>query len=75
MFEQVKDLLASELMIDEAKITPTAELANDLDLTSLDLGDLVLICEERFNLEIGDKEVSGFVTVGDIVDYLSANVK
>ena len=71
MFEKIKNLLVEELSVDEAAINPDAELVNDLGINSLELADLVLQCEERFDIEISDDEIHKFVTVGDVVNYLS----
>lgn len=70
MYEKIKALLVDELQINEDDITPSAELVNDLGINSLELADLVLLCEEKFNIEISDSEISKFVTVGDVADYL-----
>ena len=70
MFEKVKDLLMEELRVEEAKITLEAELANDLGVNSLELADLILLCEEKFNLAIDDEDLHKFITVGDVVAYL-----
>ncbi len=70
MFEQVKNLLIDELQIEAEDITMDAELINDLGINSLELADLVLLCEERFHIEINDEEIHKFVTVGDVVRYL-----
>lgn len=75
MFEQIKSLLVDELSVNPGDITPTAELVNDLGINSLELADLVLMCEERFNIEIGDDDIHNFITVGDIADYLSSLAK
>jgi acyl carrier protein len=75
MFEKVKNLLVEELSINEADITPEAELVNDLGINSLELADLVLLCEEKFDIEIGDDVIHKFVTVGDVADYLSETAK
>ena len=72
MFEKVKNLLVEELSVNAEDITPTAELVNDLGVNSLELADLVLLCEEKFDIEITDDEIHKFVTVGDIVEFLSA---
>lgn len=72
MFEKVKDLLVEELSVNAEDVTPSAELVNDLGINSLELADLVLLCEEKFDVEISDDEIHKFVTVGDVVDYLSA---
>lgn len=73
MFEEVKALLVEELSINPDDITPKAELVNDLGINSLELADLVLLCEEKFNIEIGDDVVHKFITVGDVADYLAEN--
>ena len=70
MFEKVKNLLMEELRIEEEKITLEAELANDLGVNSLELADLILLCEEKFNLTIDDEDLHKFITVGDVVAYL-----
>lgn len=72
MFDKVKNLLVEELSVNPDDITPTAELVNDLGVNSLELADLVLLCEEKFDIEITDDEIHKFVTVGDIVEFLSA---
>ncbi|MBE6542330.1 MAG: acyl carrier protein [Ruminococcaceae bacterium] len=71
MFDKVKALLVDELSIDAAEITPESELVNDLGINSLELADLVLLCEERFDIEIGDDVIHKFITVGDVANYLA----
>lgn len=71
MFEKVKTLLIDELSINAADITPDAELVNDLGINSLELADLILLCEEKFDIEIGDDVINNFVTVSDVSDYLA----
>lgn len=75
MFEKVKALLVEELSINPDDITPSAELVNDLGINSLELADLVLLCEEKFDIEIGDDVVHKFITVGDVADFLADAAK
>ena len=70
MFEKVKNLLVDELRIEEDKITPEAALANDLGINSLELADLILLCEEKFDISIDDEDLHKFVTVGGVAAYL-----
>ena len=72
MFEKIKSILVDELQLNESDITPEAELVNDLGINSLELADLVMVCEEKFNIEIKDEDIRKFLTVGDIAEYLSA---
>jgi len=71
MFETVKNLLVEELQVNADDITLEAELIGDLGINSLELADLVLLCEEKFSIEIKDDDIHKFITVGDIVNYLS----
>lgn len=70
MYEKIKELLVEELSINPDDITPEAALVADLGINSLELADLILLCEERFDIEIGDDAAQKFVTVGDVADYL-----
>lgn len=70
MFEKLKEILVDELQIEEELITPDAELTNDLGINSIELADLVMLCEDKFNIEINDDNIGNFVTIGDVVEYL-----
>ena len=58
MFEQLKEILVNEMDVDESKITPDADLVNDLGINSLDLADLVQLCEDKFNVTIKDEDMN-----------------
>ena len=70
MYNKFVDLLVEELQIDPAEITMDAELSNDLGINSIELADLVMICEDKFNITINDDDIRKFTTVGDVVAYL-----
>ena len=71
MYEEFRQLLIDKLEIDPELIKPEAQLANDLGINSLELADLVLFCEDKYNVEIDDDALQSFITVGDVVEYLS----
>ena len=70
MFEKIKEILVEELQIDADEITLEAELSADLGINSIELANLVLICEEQFDLMIDDEDLAKFLTVGDVAEYL-----
>ncbi len=74
MFENVKKFLVEEMRVNADDVTMEAELAGDLGINSLELADLVYLCEEKFNVVIEDEDLHNFNTVGDVVRYLEANV-
>ena len=72
MFDKVKKILVDELQLDEGEITLDAELSKDLGINSIELADLVMMCEEQFGIEISEEAANEFVTVGDVVKYLES---
>ena len=73
MYEQFVALLVDELQIDRNDISMDAELSNDLGINSIELADLVMICEDKFGITIDDDDIRKFTTVGDVVAYLEEN--
>lgn len=72
MLETLKKLLADELQIDPAIVTEDAELSADLGINSIELANLIMICEEKFDVTIDDDDIHKLVTVGDVVEYLES---
>ena len=70
MYDKFVDLLVEELQLDRNDITMDSELSGDLGINSIELADLVMLCEDRFGIEINDDDIRKFSTVGDVVAYL-----
>ena len=73
MFDKFVEVLVEELQINRDDITMEAELSNDLGVNSIELADLVMLCEDKLGIEIADEDISKFITVGDVVNYLEAH--
>lgn len=71
MFEEIKALLVEEMSIDESEITENSEFVKDLGFNSLEIADLVVMCEEKYEVDIDEERAHTIITVGDFVDYLS----
>lgn len=72
MFETVKSIIGNYT---EADITPESSLMGDLELTSFDIVAIVAEFEEEFDIEVEDREIMGFVTIQDVLDYLEEHVQ
>jgi acyl carrier protein len=70
---EVRDILVFHLGSEEAKVTDDARLIDDLGADSLDVVEVVMSCEEKFNIEIPNHLAAKFVTVSDVVAFLKAN--
>ena len=62
-----------DMSVNEHDITLDAELISDLGLNSLELADLAMLCEERFELEFDEEELKTLLSVRDVVNYLELN--
>ncbi len=56
-------------------ITVDSVIMSDLELTSFDLVEIVAEFEDEFDMEVPDRVLASFVTVGDIVNYLEENAE
>ena len=74
-FEQVQEIVASQLGVDKAEVKPEASFANDLGADSLDTVELIMEFEKEFNLSIPDDQAENIATVGHAIAYLEQNVK
>ena len=68
--DRVKALLAEQIGVDPEEITPEASLVEDLGADSLDCIEIVMACEEKFEIEISDEDAQNLKTVADVMTYL-----
>jgi acyl carrier protein len=71
---EVREILVFHLGSDREKITHDARLADDLGADSLDVVEVVMSFEERFDIEIPNNVATTLVTVGDAVDFIRSQV-
>jgi acyl carrier protein len=67
VLEEVRAKLA-QIGVDPAGIEPAAQLADDLDLDSLDWVDLASQLEENLSITLTDERFASVRTVQDVVD-------
>ncbi|MDQ1477192.1 MAG: acyl carrier protein, partial [Actinomycetota bacterium] len=60
--------------VDPDLVTETARFKEDLDADSLDLVELVMGLEERFDIEVPEDDLEGVTTIGQAVDLVLAKV-
>ncbi|MBU5482750.1 acyl carrier protein [Clostridium sp. MSJ-11] len=75
IFKKVKNIISEQLGISSEEITMDSSFIDDLGADSLDVVELIMALETEFDLEIPDEEAEKISTVGDVVDYIKANVE
>ena len=69
--EMVKKIVAEQLGVDEGDVTITASFVDDLGADSLDLVELIMAMEEKFDVKIEDDEAEKIKTVKDAIDFIN----
>ena len=78
LLEQVQQIVADKLSVDESEVIPEASFTEDLNADSLDLVELIMAFEEEFSsddvaIEISDEDAESITTVQAAIDYLRDN--
>ena len=72
---QIQGIISELLGVDKSKVVETARFREDLEADSLDLVELIMAFEEKFNAEISDEDAQAIPTVGGAVEYIMARAK
>lgn len=75
MFEKVKAILADQLNIKADKIKSESKIVEDLGADSLDVVEMLMSVEDKFEVSVSDEEAVNLKTVGDIVKLLESKIK
>src|SRR5207253_11120690 len=70
----IQDVAAEVLSVEPDRVTEAARFKEDLDADSLDLVELVMGLEERFDIEVPEDDLEGVTTIGQAVDLVLAKV-
>ena len=73
IFNEVKDIIVEQLGVEADKVTMEASFIDDLGADSLDIVELIMALEEKYDTEIADEVAEKMVTVKDVVEYISNN--
>ncbi|MEX2028534.1 MAG: acyl carrier protein [Candidatus Curtissbacteria bacterium] len=72
-FEDVKKIIAQQFALEEEDIEEDSLLEEDLNISELDLEDVIAILEKKYGIEIHQSVYSKFLKVGDISTFLYEN--
>ncbi len=72
---KVKDIIVDQLGVDPEKVKLESKFIEDLGADSLDIVELIMTMEEKFELEIPDEDAEKLRTVQDVSSYLQGKGK
>ena len=68
--DKVKQIVVTQLGVEESSVTEKAKFIEDLGADSLDIVELVMAMEEAFGVDIPDEEAENIKTVQDAITYV-----
>ena len=72
--EAIREVAVEVLSVQPDQVTEAASFKDDLDADSLDLVELVMGLEERFDVSIPEEDLDGVTTVALAVDLVLSKV-
>lgn len=72
--DAIREVAVEVLQVDADLVTEAARFKEDLEADSLDLVELVMGLEERFDIEVPEEDLEGVTTVGQAVDLVMEKV-
>ena len=73
ILDDVKEVVVEQLDCDPAEVKEDSKFIEDLGADSLDVVELVMALEEKFDIEIPDEDAEGILTVADAIKYVEDN--
>ena len=70
LFDEVKEVIVEQLNVSPEEVKPEAKFVEDLGADSLDVVEMIMALEEKFEIEIPDSEAEKIQTVQDVIDYI-----
>jgi len=70
-FETIRDMIAAQLKLDPATITPESRLMEDLKADSANIMVMIMDMEDTFGITVEDDQIMKMRTVGDVVNYIA----
>jgi acyl carrier protein len=70
IFDDVKEVVVEQLNVNPDEVKLESDFVEDLGADSLDVVELVMALEEKFEIEIPDEDAEGIKTVKDVVAYI-----
>jgi acyl carrier protein len=70
LFDEVKEVVVEQLSVNADEVKEESKFVEDLGADSLDVVELVMALEEKFDIEIPDEDAEKIATVNDAIKFI-----
>lgn len=75
LFNEIQKVVVEQLGVSPDAVTVESKIVEDLGADSLDVVELVMALEEKFNIEIPDSEAEKLKSISDVLTYIESHKK
>lgn len=68
--EEIKSIIVEQLGVAPEEVTRSSAFVEDLNADSLDVSELVMTIEDRYEVDIPVEQAELMRTVGDLIDFV-----
>ena len=70
VFEEIRDVVVEQLNVSPEAVKLESKIIEDLGADSLDVVELIMALEEKFDIQIPDTEAEKLISIQNVVDYI-----
>lgn len=75
VFEELRSIIVEIKDIPEEDIKLESNFADDLEADSLDIVEMLMLLEEKYDIQIPEEDAAKLKTVQNAVDYIESKIK
>lgn len=70
MFEEIREIICNQLNIDKSFVYPDTNLIKSLEVDSLNLMEIILAIEDKYQVDFDEDAIEHISTVDDIIKHI-----
>ncbi|MGI6488603.1 MAG: acyl carrier protein [Syntrophomonadaceae bacterium] len=75
VFEDLKEIIVEVLDVPEEEIAMESDFIEDMEADSLDVVEMLMLLEDKYDIEIPDELAEKMTKVKDVVEYLEKRLQ
>ena len=75
VFDEIVELLSEQLNVDKSTLTRDTRFVEDLHTDSLDMVEMLISLEDKYNISVPDEDAKDLQTIGKLADYVEEKIK
>lgn len=74
ILEEIRQIIEKQFGIEPENIEEDMELDEDLNITDLEIEDLLAAIEDKYDIKIPEDKATSFIKVADLVSYVYEHI-